>query len=275
MKMNRLWWVPVLLLLGPVGPLSVSAGPATTVLRSQGQGPGDAILLAYLLPEDASEKLRQIAETISLGTAPQPGSTRRILGSTVRNAILAGGLVPESFQIPETVDVRRATRMLTREEVYGVLQAFLTANPVKGLPSFGADDISFEASVVVPKDGLRLHVTQFMFDRGLGQARFRLWSSRPLVLPFFVTATVHTPRSALHTAAFALTPDLVVDSSTVLVDPRSRARLHLHSENSEAMLQVQPLRPGHLGEMIPVRLLANRKTLQARVVGPGSLDASF
>jgi hypothetical protein len=273
MKLTRIVrFLPALLLVEAFGAVRTPAGPGTIVLASETQALGDTILLSYLLPKDASQRMRQIAENISLGTSPQPGSTRRISRLSVLTAIEASGLSPASFQVPETVDVHRATRTLTREDVFSAIQSARAANPLQGWPQFSADDLTFSSSIMVPEGGVRLHVTQYTFDPLLGQARFRLWSpAKPVILPFFVTADLRKPRTPLTNASFA--PDS--NATIVLVDPKRIARLNLHSANSQMTLSVQPLVPGHMDETIPVRLLSNRKTLRARVVGAGSLDASF
>jgi hypothetical protein len=277
MKRTRLLRVLcALLAFEAAGAVPTPAGPVMTILRSETLAQGDTILLAYLLPENASQKLRQIAESVSLGTSPQPGTTRRIMRSTVVSILEASGLTPSLFTVPEEIDVHRATRTITRQEVFSAIQTSLAANPVPGMPQFGPDDLTFESSLVVPAGGAHLHVTQFTFDRLEGQARFRLWSpAKPLVLPFFVTAALRAPRPIPGQASFPFAPDVASAATVALVDPRRSARLRLHSANSEMMLQVQPLTLGHLGEVIPVRLLTSRKTLRARVVGAGSLDASF
>jgi hypothetical protein len=277
MKPVPLFWVScILFLLVATSPIGTSAGPGKTVLRSETQSGGDSILLANLLPENASQELRRLVGNISLGISPQPGTTRRLPRSTVLSIIQTSGLEADAFKVPEAIDIRRVGRTLTREEVFSTIQTFLAANPLAAVPAFGPEDIRFESSISVSETITRLHVTQFAFDRLLGQMRFRLCSrAKPLILPFYVTVNVPTSRGGVRDASFPLGPMAELPSAIVLVDPRRTAQLRLHSANSEATIQVQPLVPGHLGEIIPVRLLASRKTLKARVVGRGSLDISF
>jgi len=265
----------VLLLLA-VACSAANAGPAHTALRSAVDMQTDTILLGNLLPERVSDELKHSVEKICLGSSPRLGSTRRVSRSTIVNALAANGLSSSPFDIPESIEVRRTGRQFTKRDVYAVIQASLSNNSSQVVPAFNADDIEFDSSIVVPESGARLKLTRVTYDHLLGEARFLLSpSGEHSTLPFYVTAKFPSPDPKASMGTRSSEPAEGLPPGAVLVEPKRAATLHLHSVNSETMLRVQPLIPGHLGEVIPVRLFSNRKTLRARVVGFGLLDAAF
>jgi hypothetical protein len=271
----RLLSLILLALVVCVAPFRAHAGPTAILLSSEAEVHGDTILLAHLMPGDASRQLRQIAEKVSLGGSPQVGSTRRIMRSVVLKRIQASGMSTAAFEVPEVIDVRRASRKVTRDEVLSAIQSSFVKGQVSGL--LKPEDVRFDASIAVPDDGVaQLRVTNFTFDSLLGRGRFRLSSTAmPGGLSFVVTVDARDGQSGERAGAAPSPSESISTAMVVLVDPRRTAQLRLHSENSETVLKVQPLLSGHFGETIPVRLLKNRKTLRARVVGADFLDASF
>jgi hypothetical protein len=257
------------------------AGGRRVTLRADAVVQGDTILLANLLPENASRALRTAAEGISLGAAPQNGTARRFRRDAILAALHSATLSPASFLIPEVVTVRRAERLLTREEALAAIQSALAKSHVAGAPEFRPEDLTFDAALEVPRANARLEVTQIAFDEAIGRARFRLQPhTAPGANAFFVTARV-VPEAPAGVSANALrlispsTKALSVVDSPVLVDPRQFARLHLRSPGADISLAAKPLQRGHLGETIRVRLPSSGKTLQGRVTGKNFLEAVF
>jgi hypothetical protein len=244
---------------------------------------GDSIFLANFLPPDASRAVRAAAEKIMLGATPQNGTSRILSRSSVVAAVTENGLSASAFLIPELMTVQRAAHLVTREEVFAAIQRALAGVKIAELPAFGLDDISLNASVLLPDQESQLEVTQITFDEFIGRARFRLWAkSAPGVHPFYATARIPSASpgmavSPLHSLNADFLPFLPAPqvASPVLVEAGRAARLHLHSPNSSMMLQVKPLQRGRLGQTIRVRMPSNGKTLQARVIGEGFLDATF
>jgi hypothetical protein len=239
---------------------------------------GDVILLADLLPKDVPRFLREAAGKVSLGMAPQNGTSRRLSRLSVLAAVMANGFQASEFQIPESMTVQRASHSVTREEAFDAIRLALLKSNDLAVPDFLPEDLSFSA-VQLPNRASQLAVTDFAFDEFIGRARFRLSSlSAPDVHPFYVTAQFSS-RLAAAQSAFILgrnaSPVATSELSPVLVKPGRLARLRLHSSNSNIFLQVQPLQPGHLGEVIRVRMPSNGKTLRARVLEGGALDAAL
>jgi hypothetical protein len=259
----------------------IEAGGLRVALLANTEVQSDTILLANLLPANASQRIRDAAKKIALGAAPQRGTVRQFNRETLDTAIAAGGLSTADFAIPDSVTVRRGSRLISREEILVAIESALTKNPVAGITILRLNDIGFEAAVRVPPGDAGLEVTQIIFDQFIGRARFRLWAkSAPGTLPFYVTAKVAAiisgPQASGQLLSAVAHPQTANDiSSPVLVATDRRARLHLHSSNMEMLLEVRPLQRGHLGEVIRVRLAGSGRTMQARVTAAGYLDATL
>jgi hypothetical protein len=268
-------------LLASFAASAVAAGGLRIALLSNTEIQGDSIVLANLLPGTVSRRIREVAQTVALGAAPQNGATRQFTRETLTAAISFSGLSPADFVIPESVTIRRGGRLLSLEEIYAAIQSSLAKNPVPGIPPFQLRDLILNTDVRVPPGDAGLQVTQVTFDQFIGRARFRLWSrSAPAVLPFFVTARVSSAVPVSPSASKLLTiaahsSNTLDTSGLVLVQPGRPARLHLHSSNMDMLLQVLPLQRGRLGEVIRVRLAVTGRTMQALVAGDAYLDATL
>jgi hypothetical protein len=279
MRISRLLTLSVL--LASLVACSVDGGGLRIALLANTEIQGDSIVLANLLPGTVSRRIREAAQTVSLGAAPQNGATRQFTREALTAAISSSGLSPADFVIPESVTIRRGSRLISLEEIYSAIQSSLAKNPVPGIPPFQLRDLTLNADVRVPSGDAGLQVTQISFDQFIGRARFRLWPrSAPGVLPFFATAKISSAVPASPSASKLLTiaahSSVTLDSSaSVLVLPGRPARLHLHSSNMDMLLQVFPLQRGYLGEVIRVRLAGTGRTMQARVAGDAYLDATL
>jgi hypothetical protein len=249
-----------------------NAGPMHVALRAEIETRSDTVLLANLLPAQVSPEMRRSAGAISFGSAPKPGTIRRLCRATIVDTLEANGMSATTFDIPECIQVHRAGHELTGEEVWSAIQNSVSSKLNPAIASLKPENIRFNSSIIVPPSGARLKLTEVKYDPLIGEARLRLVSSGDArILPFYVTAKLEPVVAAANKSSEAagLAPGVV------LVSPKRPAILRLHSANSETMLPVQALIPGRLGEVIPVRLLSNRRTLKARVVDFGLLDAAF
>jgi hypothetical protein len=269
-------------LLVSLASVRARSGAIRIALLNDTQVSTDTILLSSLLPPSVPESLRSATEKIALGAAPRNGATRLFTRDALSAAIEAAGLSPSDFSIPDVVSIHRNARLLTREEVFAALEAALAKNSFAGLSSLRRDDISMAADVFVPPGDARLEVTQISFDQFLGRARIRIWPrSAPGVLPFYVTARVPSASMLSASSGRRLSVSNVGPAhgdaayAPFLVQAGRFARLHLHSANSDMLLQVIPLQRGRLGDLIRVRLPGTGRALQARVAGLAYLDATF
>ncbi|HEY2461203.1 MAG TPA: hypothetical protein VGI16_10350 [Candidatus Acidoferrum sp.] len=260
---------------------TVHAGELRIALLANATVERDSILLADLLPENVSLALHTASASIRLGSTPQGGSFRTFGREYITNAIQKAGLPTSLFDIPEIVTVRRAGRTVTREEIFAAIQNALSKQSFPAVADLHAADLSWESAVRLPNSDPQLQVTQIKLDTAIGTVRFRM-SSRTArgVHPFYVSAQssgAAPPQlvTTSNTVSFISEKDAYSAAAPILVDPRQYARLHLHSNNSDMILQVKPLERGHLNETIRVRLPASGKTLKARVIAAGYLDATF
>lgn len=278
MRISRL--LTLFFLLASLAAQAIEAGGLRIALLANTEVQSDTILLANLLPATASRRIREAAQNVALGAAPQNGATRQFTREFLAAAISSTGFSPADFVIPESVSVRRGSRLISLEEIYSAIQSALAKNPVSAIPSFQLRDLSLDADVRVPPGDAGLQVTQITFDQFIGRARFRLWpKSAPGVLPFFVTAKVSaaTPASpyASKLVIVSAHSSTNLETSPVLVAADRPARLHLHSSNMDMLLHVRALQRGHLGELIRVRLPGTGRIMLARVTGDAYLDAAL
>ncbi len=268
----------LLLLCGASAVPGARAGTLRIALLDGAEVHGDVILLADLLPKDVPHFLRDIAGKISLGASPQIGSSRSLSRSIVLAAVVANGLHPSEFQIPEVMTVNQPSHLVTREEAFAAIRKALAHHKDAALMAFQPEDLSFSA-VQLPDQASQLAVTEVAFDEFIGRARFRLWStSAPAIHPFYVTAQLSSRPAAIPSTSIPARntgSTAISAASPVLVEPGRSARLRLHSSNSSIFLEVRPLQRGRLGEIIRVRLPANGRTFRARVLESGDLDADF
>lgn len=268
-------------LLAVLASPAVEAGTLRIALLAITEVQSDTILLAHLLPATASRSVRDAAERVALGTAPQNGASRQFTRESLNVAIAASGLSPADFAIPAIVTVRRGSRLISLEEIYAAIQSALARNPMPGLSSLQLQDLALDADVRVPPGDAGLVVTQATLDQFIGRARFRLVPrTAPSVHPFFVTAkleaSIPDPLNRRLVTVAAHSGAAAIDTSGLILVAADRpARLHLHSENMDMLVQVRPLQKGRLGEVIRVRLVGTGRTMQARVTADGLLDATL
>src|SRR6202790_208321 len=258
------------------------AGGLRITVLANAEVQGATILLANLLPENVSRAWRTAAEAVSLGAAPQNGSVRRFPRDAILAALRRHSLSTSSFLIPAVVTVRRAGRLLTREETLAAIQSALAKTHIAGPSEFRPQDLTLDAALEVPDTDAQLEVTGMVFDEAIGRARFRLQSrTAPGANAFYVTARVSPEASSAASSnaggfkPWTSTKTFSSGDLPALVDPRQFAHLRLRSPSADILLAVKPLQRGHLGETIRVRLPSSGKTLRARVAGKDFLEAVF
>jgi len=276
---------------------------------------GNSIFLADLLPPDVPVAMRNSAQGILIGLAPQPGSTRILDGGKVAD-LIGGAKGAGEIDIPRQIVVRRSGRTVTRGEVVAAIR---TALKHSGLPDadLQPDDLRIFPSVMVSSKDARLEVRRVDFDDTLNQAKF-LMSERGS-LPFLVTAQfrdsgfiqavtqeVAPARSSAADAgpsagvvasegsasqrpiAPAATDDdrmlrlasgALVNATQVqgptLVQAGKPATLLLNSGTMQMLLDVTAIDRGSLHQVIRVRLHGTGKVLRAQVMAERRLEASF
>lgn len=272
--------------------LDVAAGPLRVALLANVVVDDDTILLANLLPPAVPQRLRIATQQISLGAAPQMGSERQIQQRAVAAAIASAGLLTTQFIIPAQITVRRDGQSISPRDIFAAIQSALTSNldgaDLPNLSQLRPTDFHQDADIPAPPGYSGLEVTQIAFDPAIKRMRFRLLPKAPgRTLPFYVTANVpatYAPASA--SASSSVAPPAVILRSrsgaapavplaTPLVTTNQPARLHLHSADMDMFVEVRALQRGYLDQIVRVRLAATGRTMQARVVAHGYLDATL
>jgi hypothetical protein len=259
--------------------------PAWT-LRDDARVSGESIYLADLLPAEISPGLRAAAGKISLGAAPSPGGTVTLDGERI--ARLLPPAARGELRIPPQVLVHRTSRLVTREEVARAIQDSLRYNHLSGATEMQPEDVHFSADVPVSAADAKLKVRRADFDAALQQDRFLLVSTADRRgLPFWVTVE---RRSAAAANAQALSepadsnalesalreaPSAQESAGDILVEPRTRAKLHVVSGSMEMFLAVVPLERGALHDTVRVKVAGSGQILRGQVIAPGQLEAKF
>jgi hypothetical protein len=275
--------------------VETAAGPLRIALLANVIVDGDTVLLANLLPQAAPLRLRAAAEQVSLGAAPQIGSERQFSRQTVVAAIASAGLPPSQFIIPAQITSRRENQSIPSTEIFSAIQTALANNldgaDLPNLAQLQPTDLHHAAAIPAPLGYSGLEVTQVAFDPAINRMRFRLLPKAPgRALPFYVTANLPATYASsssvpsAHASAGSI-PSAVLRSSSraasavplspPLVTTNQPARLHLHSADLDMLVEVRPLQRGYLDQVVRVRLAATGRTMQARVVAYGYLDATL
>jgi hypothetical protein len=253
---------------------------ARIALRPHAEVAGALILLSDLVPDDAPDYVREEAARIPLGLAPQTGTTRVLAAASIAAAIERAGLPQEIFTVPDRVSARRAGRNLSGAEIWAAIQRYLATRPASTIRNVRSEDLQLDSGFSIPA-AAKIEVTRVTFDRALRFAQFHLQvEGAENADPICVRARMPSqfasdPSPIANVLTFTRARLSPATKPQMLVSPKTIARLHLHSADSDMMLDARPLQPGALDQTIRVRLASSAKTLQARVVGKNALDASF
>lgn len=156
-------------------------------LRTQAEVKKNVIVLSDLLPENAPEDLRSAGASISLGSAPEPTSVRRISKGEIENALADHADLLAAVRIPEYVTVCRYHRALTASELATAIETALRREGATPASSLDVASLALSAPVYVTTDDPGLEVTEIHFDPLRRETRFRLWTTKePRNLPFCV-----------------------------------------------------------------------------------------
>jgi hypothetical protein len=249
-------------------------------LRANAEVSGAMIFLSDLVSSDAPDYVREEAARIPLGFAPQSGTSRVLEKSQISSAIERAGLPDGVFTVPDRVTVQRAARTLSQHDIWAAVERYLAAHPASAIRYIHPSDLRLAGGFSIPPES-RIEVTKVTIDRALHLAQLHLKvegapdSSNPIYASVRLSSL--PANDALPIAGRKSIRVNVKQNSSqpILVEPKKIARLHLHSSESDMIVEVRPLEPGALDQTIRVRLASSAKTLQARVVGANALDATF
>jgi len=234
---------------------------------------GDVILLSHLIANPLPAALGASAARVSLGSTPQFGSIRRLASGTVRAALSEAGIESSAFLIPDPITVHRSGRGLSAEEVLTAIDAFLLQRPPNERNFSGRFNLAGIESLSVPEGELDLYVKGAKFDAALHRGQLSVASrAYPKFNAFQVEWDGLKQGAAIRAERLS---EREAIRQAVLVKPGTSAQLIVTAADTQMILSVVPLREGHYGDVIRVRLARTTKFLNARVVAKNSLKASY
>jgi Chaperone for flagella basal body P-ring formation len=269
--------------------LPCAAEPACTKLAVEASveiGQGE-LTLADLLAPGRCPRWREAAAQVSLGAAPRPGSARILDGRQVQLLLEALANHPEQkveeargMQIPERIVVQRAGAAKSCADIRGFLASAAPADEMAGAPSGWQEKVDCAAARSIPQSA-PLELTKTIWNTALRRWEFALRCVRPGdCVPFLVWVRADASRGAVQRAALpaeSSTRALVKAGSggERLVKRGQVAMLTWEQGGIRVVLPVTCLDAGGLGQLVRVRFGNGARTLQAEVVGEGTLRASL
>lgn len=233
-------------------------------LVSQAEVHGDSIYISDLLPAGAPDRVREEAQKILVGAAPEPGSARLISGTTIAGILNLGSTLG-NVDIPQQITIRRSGRLISREEIIDVIRPVLNRY---GFPEaareLAPEDIRLSARVMVSEADAKLELRSMDFDPLLKQIRF-LFVSRveKNPLPFMATAQLRSDVSSFI-ASHQLAPghviapgDLGNELHTTGSSPASGSRTNDLPER-QSLGNFSPGAPANLAQLRAVSLVTPR-----------------
>jgi flagellar basal body P-ring formation protein FlgA len=152
------------------------------ILRSR------TMTLANLLPDSAPVSLRQKAEGISLGSAPQPPMTRMVYREQLQFLLRDHKALLRELILPDEIAVQRDHRALSQEEVVQAISRAIGDGGADAGKSLDLQGIHFSTLVYVTQADPGLKVIRIQSDPLRNETRFQLWTTKePGTLPFEVS----------------------------------------------------------------------------------------
>jgi flagellar basal body P-ring formation chaperone FlgA len=248
---------------------------------------GASVFLSDLLPAEAGASLQTRAGQISLGAAPQPGSTRVLERAGVLGNVGATLDVAAEIAVPERMTISREARPITVQEVFAAIRNAMELGGISAAANLRPEDILLQTQILVEPGDAGLQVLRSEFDAGLKRGRFLLWPAHdPKVLPFFATVRFaeNGPPGVPHFEGaanrIASQPDarparVMPAKAEILVAPGETATLLLQSDALRMIADVVPLERGAMGQHVQVRVVDTGKIFRAQVDGRAHLLLNF
>ena len=223
----------------------------------------EVIRLSDLLPTNVNGSLRVIAEKVSLGRAPEPGSVRVFTLEELRKAI-DGRLDAE---IPAQVTVRRTGWPISPERIRDAAQVlrpqvdWSQAHIVPSALAIRVPDAKLRASEIRPGRNPRALMVRL------------LCRDRTLCAPFWAEAIFDEPVNVLHSPnTLSVQPE---QARPPLVRPGRSAMLVSDDNGLRITMRVMPLKRAGLGESVQVFDPFTRRTFLAQVQGTDLLQSDM
>jgi len=251
--------------------------------------PGALTLADLILPNNC-QQLREAAAQVSLGSAPQPGSERRLNGSQIRRLLkeVAGrieGLEETvSMKVPERIVIRRAGATKSCAEIAHFVADAAPPEEMSKAASRWQSDLNCAAARGIAEDAA-LELTKSVWNATLQRREFSLRCARSEeCVPFLVW--VHEDAKPFRNGVIErLAGEPHKDlrelskarssSGERLVKPGQTATLTWDQSGIRVVLPVTCLDAGALGQFVRVQFKNTPRILRAEVVGVALLRASL
>jgi len=246
--MNKLIWILIALIASP----ALAQGEAKVPVRDHVEVRSAKITLRDLA--GSSAEISQSDQAIS--PAPAPGSTRVVSRHELESLLLAHGVNPLQFAIPEQVAVSRWSRLLSQSELTDAVTKALDeqkfelslTGPLRGMAQIGIDDPT-------------LAVSRIEISRAANVIRFRVKvTNEPELHEFWVTSQLSEKNSELKDVSLDLRAKPAMrlrpranERAPILTKTMKPASLVVYGRGFQFTTSVIPLENGTLGQTIRVR----------------------
>jgi hypothetical protein len=264
----------------------------------------EVVRLSDLLPAGAPESVRGRLQKITLGPAPRPGVHRILRRADILPLIAAVPGLQDRLTIPDTVDVTRWSRPVTREELLDPILKSFRANRLEGAGLLAAADLSLAPPVLATEEAPRFEVTRIESAPNSGATRIHVWIvSEPRVPPFWVTldrevtmesslpdkrkssectggAPCHPRRGEGSALAVSLPapsrgPEPTPDFHPILVKAGQPVQLLVQGAGMRIATTAISLAGGREGDRIRVHAALSGKILVGTVVAPQTVEIDY
>lgn len=230
---------------------------------------GKVVRLSDLLPAGASLSERAQADGILLGRTPLAGSTRVFTADQLRTLI-------EEKTIGEKIAVDIPSKVIVHGQGWPIESGRMQEALDQARPNASLDRgktivrVAPELTTRARNAALRAVDIRNVSGENRFQVRFECLDHSNCSA-FWAEVISDRPLKGISVSSPAM-PRADAGAGLMLVEPRRKARLVLHEAQLTITMQVQPLRPGRLGDKVRVFDSASRRTFVAEVRGKDLLS---
>lgn len=245
----------------------------------------DEICLGDFLPPEATERIRALAAYVSLGKSPMPGQHRTIEREQLVRALISSPDLERSIELPQSLEVTRWSRHLTRQEIAQAVQQALRENHLGDGVNISEADVSLSTNAIVSEDSPTLRILRFEPSPDHTGTRVQIWTaSEPEVPPFwaqvsrpfdeFKPIANRKPAASAPPASRLSSIDPSADSP-VLVKAGVQVEVVMQGRGMRIATSGVALSPGRQGQPIRVRTLPAGRILSGTLVTPKTVEIDF
>jgi hypothetical protein len=246
----------------------------------------DAVSLNDFLPTEAAENIRELAARVVLGKAPLPGERRTFDREQVLRAMRAEREIVNLVAVPETLEVTRWSRPVTREEIARAIESTYHGGKSGEAAMPSGADITIAAATYVAEDAPKFRILRMEASPNDSRTRLQLWTaSEPRTPPFWVSVDrpieSFTVQRQLMNAASTLKANNPISvgatssETPVVVKAGTTVEVALEGRGMRIATKGVALNPGREGGVIRVRAAVSGKVLSGTVTNSGTVVIQF